>query len=151
LARRAGSREIVVVNPAKYPPTFTSFRESVVAAYAGGFADLDLGTLPAGAYSIYVIIAAEVAPGVAPSETRDLFCVLDTVPASPLGKTSQTTFPSLSSNGNAFAEMPMLATLSSPNALTVRARCELSPTTNSPYVRFSATMIATATSQLIHL
>ena len=140
-----------MVNPAKYPPTYTSYRDTNIAAYTGGFIGLDLGTLPAGDYAISVVIAAEAAPGVAPSETRDLFCVLDTVPASPLGKTSQATFPSLSSNGNAFAEMPMLATLSTPNALTVRVRCELSPTTNSPYVRFTATMTATATSQIIPL
>ena len=140
-----------MVNPAKYPPTYTSFRDTVVAAYTGGFVDLDLGTVPAGNHAIYVVVSAEVAPGVAPAETRDLFCVLDTVPASPLGKSSQITFPSLSSNGNAFAEMPMLATLSAANALAVRARRELSPTTNSPYVRFTATLLATATSQVIQL
>jgi hypothetical protein len=140
-----------VVNPAKYPPTFTSSRETIVAAYTGGFVDLDLGSLPPGDYAISVVIAADVVSGVSPPENHDLFCVLDTVPASPLGKASQTTFPPLGSNGNAFAEMPMLATLSTPNPLSVRARCEVSPTTNSPYVRFAATMVATATSQIIQL
>jgi hypothetical protein len=140
-----------VVGPAGYAPTFTSFRDTNVTGYTGGLVQLDLGSLPAGDYALSLVVGAEVSAGVSPPEPRDLFCVLDTIPASPLVQTAQVTFPSLNANGNAFVEMPMVATSSFPNGASLRLRCELSPTTNSPNLRLTARMIAVATSSITQL
>lgn len=140
-----------MVAPAGYPAAFSSFRDTNVTGYTGGFVQIDLGSLPPGDYSVHVVVAAEVASGVSAPDTRDLFCVLDTIPASPLALTAQMTFPSLHSNGNAFAQMPMLATLSAAGALTVRLRCEVSPTTNAPDLRLTSTMVATATAPVVQV
>ncbi|MCD2196141.1 hypothetical protein LQ327_22470 [Actinomycetospora endophytica] len=137
-----------MVNPAGSPPTFSSFRNTSVAGYTGGFIELDLGSLPAGDYSVLVTVEGSVASGTSPAETRDLFCVLDSVPASPLDQATQTTFPPLDSNGNAFTVMPMLGTLSTPDVVSLRLRCEVAPTTNPVDVQLTSRTVATATAPI---
>ncbi|MDD7919057.1 hypothetical protein [Actinomycetospora callitridis] len=134
-----------------HPTVYTSRREQIIPDYPGGPVTFDLGSVPAGDYSLHIVVSCEVASGVSPPEVRNLSCALATVPASPLAFTQQTTFPSFTANGNAFTQMPIVATLSAPAGLALRLTCDILPTANTPDVRLTTRLVAIEAGQVTQL
>jgi hypothetical protein len=138
-----------MTDPSAYPSVYSAYKSENVPNYSGGVIQIDLGTLPAGAYVLHVVVSASVGTTATTPENRDLYCVLAT-PGSDL-RASQSSFPSLSVSGNAFMEMPMQATLSTANNVSLKLRCEILPVKDSPDVKINPALLATAVSQIHQL
>src|SRR3954469_11130564 len=109
-----------MTGPSTYPPVYSAHKFQSVPNYSGGVIEIDLGTLPAGAYVLHVVVSASAGATATAPENRNLFCTL-TTPGTNL-QVSQASFPPLSANGNAFIEMPMQATLSTGDCSGPRPR-----------------------------
>jgi hypothetical protein len=138
-----------MTGPSTYPSVYSAYKFESVPKYSGGVIEIDLGTLPAGDYALQVVVSASANTTATTYENRDLYCVLAT-PGTNL-RASQSTFPPLSLNGNAFIEMPMQATLSTASDVLLKLRCEIAPVNDSPDVQINPTLLATTVSQIYQL
>jgi hypothetical protein len=120
---------------------FHSQRFDTVDNYAGQDIVLQMGSLPAGSYSLDLTVAASGGAGPSSLPNRDLFCVLGTTQTNLT--VEQMTFPSLQVNGNGFTVMPMLARLTVTESTPLVLRCSIFPSNDSPHIVLQASLNAT--------
>jgi hypothetical protein len=120
---------------------FHSQRADTIDNYAGQDIVLQMGSLPAGSYSLDLTVAASGGAGPSSLPNRDLFCVFGTTQTNLT--VEQTTFPSLQVNGNGFTVMPMLARLTVTESTPLVLRCSIFPSNDSPHIVLQASLNAT--------
>ena len=120
---------------------FHSQRFATVDNYAGQDIVLQMGSLPAGSYSLDLTVSASGGAGPSSLPNRDLFCVFGTTQTNL--SVEQTTFPSLQVNGNGFTVMPMLARLTVTESTPLVLRCSILPSNDSPHIVLHASLNAT--------
>jgi hypothetical protein len=128
---------------------FHSQRFTTVENYAGQEVVVRLGSLPAGSYSLDLVVHASAGAGPSSLPDRDLFCVFGTPQTN--FSAAQTTFPSLAVNGNGFTVMPMLARLTVTESTQITVRCSILPFDDSPRIQIIPTLNATEVGSINNL
>ena len=120
---------------------FQSQRSATVDNYAGQDIVLEMGSLPAGSYSLDLAVAASAGAGPSSLPNRDLYCVFGTTQTNLAA--AQMTFPSLPVNGNGFTVLPLLAFFTVTESTPFVLRCSIFPSNDSPHIVINATLHAT--------
>ncbi len=120
---------------------FQSRQFASVDNYAGQDIVLQMGSLPAGTYSLNLAVAASGGAGPISLPVRDLYCVFGTTQTNLA--VEQMTFPSLQSNGNGFAVLPLLAWTAVTEGTPLVLRCSIIPFDDAPHIVLDATLHAT--------
>lgn len=134
--------------PAGAVGIFHSKRFEDVDNYTGQQVVVQMGSLPAGKYSLHLDVAASAGSGSGTLPTRDLFCSLGTAQANLA--VEQVTFPSFQ-NGNAFAVMPLLGVLSVTQSTPIEVRCSILPFNDAPDIQIWPTLTAVQVQSITNL
>jgi hypothetical protein len=128
---------------------FQSSRFVDIGNYTGQDVVVQMGSLPAGSYSLHLVVGASAGAGPSSLPNRDVFCVLGTAQTNLA--VDQMTFPSLQFNGNAFAVMPLLADLTLTQSTPIVVRCSIFPSNDTPHIQIRPTLTAIEVGSITNL